>query len=224
MLIQKPDTLPADYMGPIDTPLWILTISLMYLVGFIIFKRSRSEDLIQSQKSLFRAYAEFLWIMGITRILFVLAYLVNGFYKTGLTWGYFFGALSLIDLIRVLEKYITPKTKFFFTGFSIVITVITLISVFLPDTSETIRLVQQMGMPVIALLFIALFGVLIKKSTGKIKKKAIQLLVAIFIIVLGIILDSENLVLEKNILPVYIAPLVFSTGVLLFGYATSVEK
>ena len=211
-------------MGPIDTPLWILTISLMYFVGFLIFRRSRSEELIQSQKSLFRAYAKFLWVMGITRILFVLAYLVDGFYKTGLTWGYFFGVLSLIDLIRVLEKYITPQTRFFFTGFSIVITLVTLVSVFLPETSETIRLIQQYGMPVIALLFFGLFGVLFKRSTGKIKKKAIQLLLAMIVIIVGIVLDSENLVLEKNLLPVYIAPIVFSTGVLLFGYSTSIEK
>ena len=155
----------------------------------------------ESQKALFKSFGLLFAIMGITRICFVFSYFIEPYYNFLLAVGYTFGAVALLPLVYTLEKYMITQTKRFFTIVGAIMVVLGFLFLFLtfsiPEISELSRTIQDIGMPILALSFLILYGLVIKNATGIIRKKAIMTLLGLVIFVVGILLDSESL-LETN--------------------------
>jgi hypothetical protein len=208
------------YMRGVNLAFWITAISIMYLTSIVFMRRAARTD-FESQKHLFRSYGLFFILMGITRISFVLAYFIEPYYNLLLSIGYVFGALSLLPLVFTLEKYMITQTKRLFSLIGLILVVLGFVFLILtlefPKISETSRTVQDIGMPIIALSYLILYGIVIKNSTGDIRKKAIMTLVGMIVFVAGILFDSENL-LAINPATMHIAPVVFSLGIILIAH------
>lgn len=207
------------YMRGVNLISWIAAISLMYISSLIFMRRGSRTD-FESQKRLFQSFGLFFILMGITRISFVLAYFIESYYNFLLAIGYTFGALSLLPIVLILEKYMITQTHRFFSIIGIILVVMGFVFLFLtfqmPEISEISRSVQNIGMPVLALSFLILYGIVIKNATGDIRKKAIMTVLGMIIFVIGILLDSENL-LESNPSSMHIAPIVFSIGIIIIS-------
>lgn len=193
--------------------LWVIAIACMYIAAAIFWGRSRKEGMFESQIWVFRSFALFFILMGVTRISFVIAYWVEPYYNLLLAIGYTFGAFSLLPLIATLEKYILIKTHHFFTIVGIILSVISFYFLFVPYESDLSREIQNLGMPILLAAFLILYLWMIKISTGMVRTKAIMTLLGMFVLTLGIILDGEG-ILESG-LSIWVSPPIFIAGILI---------
>ncbi|MHA1340825.1 MAG: hypothetical protein ACTSRZ_12555 [Promethearchaeota archaeon] len=200
---------------------WVIAIALMYISVFVFISRSKKKELIISQVWIFRSFALFFGLMGITRILFVFAYYIEPWYNFFLATAYAFGALSLLPIVFVLEKWLIRWSRRIFTIIGIILNILSFYyAIFNVQQSATARLIQQIGMPFLALAFLILYLFLIKNSVGVVRKKAILTLFGMVVFVVGILLDSEQMLFSSLESPyfiflLYISPIVFSLGIIL---------
>lgn len=221
-----PSNIPTTAYEGIPLYIWIASI-VIHLMGTIIIKKkaNASKELISLNK-LLNSYTIFLLLLGINRVFFLAAYLSPehsiDFYNLFLSFGYICAAFSVTPLIYTLEKYMIQKTKFIFSGISLLIVVLSIISAFLPDSLEEIRGTIQLMSLAPALIWFMLYIWIIKNSTGAPQKKAIFTVVAVFILLIGFFLDSE-MILTLGTLPVIVAPLIYMIGVMLVIYIIKKE-
>jgi FtsH-binding integral membrane protein len=214
------------YMRGVNLAAWIIAITIMYVIGVIFLKRAYIiKD--EPKKQLFRSFGMFFILMGITRISYILAYWIEPYYNFFLSLGYCFGALSLFPLVITLERWTFTKNKFFFTivgailiGCSFVFLILTFI---IPSISEILRLILNIGIPIIAVSLAILYGIMIKNESGEIRRKTVFLLLGIIIFIEGMLLDSE-MFLKVNASSMHIAPFVFILGMILIVLNQKIEK
>lgn len=214
-----PESIPTDTYAGINLDLWIISIILHYICAVLLIMKARSTREVISLRRLLFSYAWFVISLGLNRIFFTWAYLAPTpeEYSLYLGLGYLFATLALLPVYIVLEKYYVTTTKNIFTVVAVILTALSLISVFLPENLYAVRTtLQLMGMGASVLWFF-LYIWIIKQTTGAPRQKAIKLLLSVFIAILGFTLDSE-MILVLQIIPPYVAPIVYSFGFCLMTY------
>ncbi|MHA1821755.1 MAG: hypothetical protein ACTSU2_10710 [Promethearchaeota archaeon] len=226
--------LKDNYMDPVwgyargyNLILWAIAILTMYIAGLIFYLRSKKVDVV-SAKWFYKSFALFFWIMGITRILFIFAYHLEAYYHAFLAYGYAFGALSLLPIVFILEKWMIHWSHRFFTIVGIVLVILGFyFAIFNFNASELSRTIQEVGMPILFLSFLILYLWLIKISTGSVRKKAVFTLIGIIITVLGIVFDGESF-MEALIGPLQwvvliIPPIIFTLGIIMMIISQKID-
>ncbi|HMF30914.1 MAG TPA: hypothetical protein VKK79_05850 [Candidatus Lokiarchaeia archaeon] len=214
------------YARGINLFLWVGAITIMYITGIVFFVRAAKKDLPPSQVWLNRSFGLLFFLMGVTRIVFILGYIIEAYYNFLLALGYAVASLSLLPIVATFEKWATPQTKRFFTIVAIIICVIAFYFVFTPAQSALSRTIQDIGMPVVAAEFAILYIWIIKNSTGNVRKKAISTFLGALVFVVGILLDSESIIEEWILISPFlidIAPIVFAIGVIIMGVSQKLE-
>lgn len=223
------DIINAGYIRGLHLAVWIVAIGTMYFVAMLFLKRSLTEGLIISQIWIYRSFALFFMLMGITRILFVFGYFVESYYNFLLATGYAFGAVSLLPIVFVMEKWLITKSKRIFSIFGIILTALSFYFViFNVSESELSRTIQTIGMPFMAGAFFILYLWMIKISVGSVRKKASMTLFGMIIFVAGILLDGEDLLYTFYGTPLlqpmlYVSPIVFILGMVLIAVAQKTD-
>jgi hypothetical protein len=201
----------------------------MYVVAMLFLKRSMREGLIISQVWVYRAYSLFFILMGITRILFVFGYFVESYYNFLLALGYSFGALALLPIVFVMEKWLITKSKRIFSIIGLILNGLSFYFViFDVANSELSRSIQEYGMPVMAGSFLILYMWMIKISIGSVRKKAALTLLGMIVFVGGILLDGETLLFgfygTPLLLPMmFLSPTIFVIGMVLMVFAQKMD-
>ncbi|GAB4312788.1 MAG: hypothetical protein Kow0069_13640 [Promethearchaeota archaeon] len=215
MTFQIPEGTPAEYLRGVDLPIWMAAITLHYVFAFVFASRSRKADLA-SQKWLYRAFAAFMATYGVTRVLFAVAVYDPDNYDAWVNLGYVFGIAAFVPIIVVVERFLIPQTKFAFSALGVVLSVVSVLGLAASLEREFILQVTQVAAPVLFGVVFLLYVVLVKQSTGIIRKKSARTLVGMLFLGLGIVLDGEA-VLTLGVVPLWIAPVVYLLGVVLIG-------
>ena len=220
------------YLRGVHLYFWLTVIVSMYIVTFVFMKRANAVEMV-SQKWIFRSFGLIFAFMGVTRIMFVFAYFAENLaaYHQFLAWGYAFAAVALLPLIFTLEKWLIKWSKKFFSAVSVVLVILGFYFTIAADKSELSRTIQSIGMPVLAVSFIVLYGWIIKNSTGSVRKKSIFTMIGMVIFVAGILLDGETTIesvycagLNSLVVPMfYLSPIVFLIGMLVIVYSQKIS-
>ncbi len=201
---------------------WIIAIGMMYIVGIVIWSRSKKSGVITSQARFLQSFALLFFLMGITRVLFVFGYFYDSYFEILKTIAYAFAALSLLPIIITIEKWSLPQTHKIFSIIALVLCVVGFYFVFEPTQSEISRTIQQVTIPVLFVVFVILYVWVIKLSTGAVRTKAILALIGAFIFGLGVILDSEQLVLSIPAI-MYLSPLLLVFSMIILGISQKAD-
>jgi hypothetical protein len=204
------------YMRGFNLAMWVIAISIMYIVGGLFFWSVRSKKPNRVEKELRWAYGWWMWVMGITRICFVFAYWVEPYYNLFLAVGYFCGAASLVPLVYALEKWIIKQTRFAFSIVAFGVTIFSGFFLLFPYQSALARGVQNYALPFVATVFVGLYIRRILASEGIVRRKGSMTLFGYFVVTSGIIVDGEAMI-QTNFYLAYAAPFIFITGILLLG-------
>jgi hypothetical protein len=171
--------------------MWFFVIIGLWIVGLFMLQK-RNKIKLESTKRLYLGYAVFAIVYGFSRIFFIFA---NYYYENGMEntsafelhtrFAYLFGLLSIAFFIFGLERFFF-QTK----GLITLLPAITIILVItLPH--DSFRVLNYFVQPVYLLIIMSLYIYIIKKSTGDVRKKAINASISFIIIFVGIFLDSR---------------------------------
>ncbi len=216
VLFYRPSDLPQDYMAGLDLYLWILSVVIMGIGLFLFQKHAKDKQILESTKKMYESFAVFCVLMTINKIVFILAYL-SPFYHEFLAIGYISAALSLVYMLFVMEKYIVQKTRYLFTGFSILIAIFMSTVLFLPEELENIRNIGILMGFVAPLLILIVWFIAAIRSVGTPRKKAIFTTLGFVLSYIGYFLDSETIIRQK-IIDDAVAPALFCIGLLFILY------
>ena len=159
------------YARGLNLILWLIAIGLMYVAGGIFILRTHRKEIIISQIWLYRSFALFFMIMGLTRISFLLGYTFQSDYNFYLALGYMFGAISFLPMFFTLEHFIIVKTHKIFSIIGIILALLGIyFAVFSYDSAMSL-LIQDIGMPILAGCFAILYIWLITQTTGTVQEK-----------------------------------------------------
>lgn len=196
--------------------LWYSAIVIQLLISVLLFLKGRKITDIESLRWLIFSYAFFFLAMSVNRFFFIFSYITE-YYNLGLSIGYVACTVALIPVILTLEKFIMPKTHFFFTILCFIMVALSIFPFFLPDNLVDIRnTLQLIGLGTSVIWFFLYFW-MVKITTGAPRQKAIMTIVALVIALAGFFFDSER-VLAMKIFPVIVAPILYIAGVILMGY------
>ncbi len=216
-----PAAYPADYMKDWHLIWWIAIIGIMYVFAIILWARAgRAETPIT--KWIFRAFSWFLWFYGITNITIILSIWYPDNFTFWQVIANFAGLVSLIAGVAVLEKYLVPKTHHVLTVFAVIIICVNFIILFLPDQYLLSLLIAQVGAVILLATIIGLYFVLIKQSTGTIRRQAFITVLSIALCGIGAIFNGEQMFPLG--MPLWAAPLLFGIGVVLLGTSLKIPK
>ena len=211
----------AGYFKSLDGPLWYVAMGLTYISGIIFFVRtSRAEAKVSKQWYL--AFALFSFFYATTRLFFNLAvefgYAIiddGEVYDFWCSLGYISAIAGAIYLLYVAETNIITSTRKLCTIMLVVGIVAAILGVIL--RAREISLIITYAVSLLAtVLILFIYIVMIRNSTGALRKKTIGAFVGIVIWFLAIILDGE--VAYKTIMgmPLLLPPLMYIVGVTLY--------
>lgn len=226
MLLSIPDNsgYTAGYMVGWHLYAWIAIICIMYLFAIILLTRVGRAKLPVT-KWVLRAFSWFLAIYGITNITIILSVWSPTPDDFNFWQGIanFSGLVSLILGVAVLEKYLVPKTHHILSIFGVIIIVIDFIILAFFPTQYLLSLrIAQVGAPILLVTIIGLYFVLIKQTTGTIRRQAIITILGIALCGIAAIFNGEDLL--RIGIPLWTAPLMFGIGVVLLGTSLTVSK
>ncbi len=210
--------LDAGYFKGLDAYLWWIFTALC-VVACVVFliRMKRSET--PSQKHLYLAYGLFSLGYGITRVLFNIGIYIPDQYEFYTTLGYFPSIAGGIALIFVAELHLVPKTKKLITIIMVGVLVIAILSfanVITLGENGVYNYYLIVGASLLAVLFISIiYIVLLKYSTGGLRRKTLGAFLGILLLSVAAVLDSQVGIslLAGNIL---IPPILIIVGIVLF--------
>jgi Na+-transporting NADH:ubiquinone oxidoreductase subunit NqrB len=126
-------------------------------------------------------------------LFYILAYNIENYYNILLIAAYIMSILSTILVISTIEKYIVTKTRFMITILAAVIILIGVIFLFIAEQSPKLRIINQVAAPVLGVFVLGLYLMVIVKSTGDLRKRALFTLFGILVLLLGMFLDTESM-------------------------------
>lgn len=208
------------YLQGADLYLWIACIGVLFVAGVMLFWRGRAFE-TKVQRRLFFGYGLFCVFYGLTRLLFAIAVVYNAHYDEYTIGGYITGLIALVFIIGVIERYLLKdvlNTRFAFTIIStgmLGISVLGLVGVI-----ERATFLYLLYVVIIAdiLILSLLYGFLIVKGVGSIRKKTAITFLGVLLLYAGNMLDSE-VVLSTLQFPLVIPPLVIMGGVAIFTFS-----
>ncbi len=205
----------SGYYTGLSFILWFISIEVFFLGFFLFVKETLKMNLI-SQKMANYGYGVFLGLMGITRILFIIAVYFPDFYDLYTILGYISGNIGLIFWLYIVENYLIRKTKSIFTIVSIIPTSFSFLALFGLVEREIALSIQFLLLPLAILVILILYIYLIKKTSGTVRKKFIGILTGLFLIMVGQVLDGETFITAFPDFPLIVAPIIMILGVLTF--------
>ncbi len=230
MLFQIPDDMlehfPNDNQG-INLQLKIVFTAVLFLWGIISWVKSNRAELENIQK-VEKTRAVFGFSYALCRIAFILAtnHQEGAHYDTWITTGYFFGLAGFTAFVYGIEKYQLRQVPIF-TLYGVIATFLTLTVYegFLPGfhmVRETITPIVYVSSAVLAMVLLLLYGQLISKFSGKLRKRTSYELLGMVFFVLGVVLDGRYVVTSPHIPMFYkevIPPLMGAMGIVLVTFA-----
>ncbi|MHA1681787.1 MAG: hypothetical protein ACTSUE_12325 [Promethearchaeota archaeon] len=134
---------------------------------------------------------------------------------------------SLVFIFFSIEKYILNRRRVFMVVALISLVVdlgaliLTIFNISAVEAKSVAQYVLYVTGPILAIALVSLYLIIIKSSTGDIRKKAILTFLGILLIVAGLFLDMDLLstmaLLEAERL--WLAPFLFITGALIFIFS-----
>jgi len=208
----------AGYFQGFDRPLWYAAVVLMFISSIVFFIRMKKAQVAGARQWYF-GFALFSVCYGLTRLCFNLGVDFGNVcdtcydFWTGL--GYTVSMPGVIALMYAAEKNIITGTKHVFTCVlvgGLVIGILGLLGVYSRDTTLILNDIVSV---VATVLIFFIYIVLIRNSTGTLRKKTIGAFSGIIIWFVAIILDGQaaySLIAMPTLLP----PIMYITGVILY--------
>ncbi len=212
----------ADYFEGIDRPLWYVAMIVTYISGIVFLVRAtRAEAKVSKQWYL--AFALFSFLYATTRLLFNIAVefgmavVDNGeVYDFWCGLGYISATGGAIGIIYVAEKNIITSTRKICTIMLVVGLVASILGV-LEVYSREISLIITYGVSLLAtVLILFIYIVMIRNSTGALRKKTVGAFVGIIIWFVSIILDGQVAYTAIVGMSTLLSPIMYIVGVSLY--------
>lgn len=216
--------IPSDFVGigyyeGISLIIWIVAIIILIVASILFIYKSKHAD-IKSQKMLYIGYSLFLLFFALTRIFFIIgvyeADAFTGAYDFYTNLGYIMGIIGLISWLYIVETYMIKKTKRIFSIFAIIVFMISIIALLGPLSREFALQLIYILMPVAIGAITLLYGYIIVKTMGTIRKKALWLLIGLLIVIVGHFMDSQFFIEAFTGFPLEIAPSIMIVGEIIF--------
>ena len=228
-MLTYPVGLPDIYANPIDISfhLWVTVIAALFLFGINFFiQATRIKDL-PSQRTLLFGYGIFMIFIGIGRIFVLIAYdpvTPHSMFDQLDVVQTIFSQLSVIPAIWALEKYILPQTKHIFTDLAVAVAAWGALPIILNNTNnDTIMIGKVIGVIPLFAVFAILFIFLIKRTSGSIRRQAIQIFLGLAITAIGMLFDNNKMIIT-GFPPLWVSPTIYLAGVIIFGFSIHLEK
>ncbi len=211
----------AGYFLGIDRPLWYVATILTYISGIIFLVRAtRAEAKVSKQWYL--AYAFFSFFYATTRLLFNLA-VEFGMgtpgpeeYDFWCNLGYIFAIGGAIGILYVAEKNIITSTRKICTIMLVVGLIASILGV-VGVYSREITLIITYGVSLLAtVLILFIYIVMIRNSTGSLRKKTLGAFIGIIIWFVSIILDGQVAYTAIVGMSTLLPPIMYIIGVSLY--------
>lgn len=229
MILQIPDTMPAEHYAPgtLNLYLFMAFTVILWIFGVIFLLKSRKNE-IEGAKRIQLAFGLFGIFYGLCRLFFILMFQdftnPDQNYNLIASIAYSCGIIGFTSIIWALEKLKYKKNYFFMVGLLVtIITIAGTVIIALRIASEirtTLLLVIFIGVPISALIIFILYIFLISKSTGVVRKKAAYSLLGLIIMFIGIVMDSQFfLALEQVplLIRMDVVPIICIVGYLIFS-------
>ncbi|MHA1510822.1 MAG: hypothetical protein ACTSRX_03785 [Promethearchaeota archaeon] len=189
MILQLPDIYPSDYMMTIDYYLWIAVVVLGLISVFIFFVKVLKVESIQ--KPYLYGISFFLLLLTLQRVAYIIAVKMSVDYNFWTNLGYICSLAGMTFFFLGIEKSVIRKTKYLLSLTTLIGVLIGLLALFdiLPrDISMKITYIIS---TLATVIIIVLFGWMISKSAGSIRKKSFITFLGVIVLFAGIMMDSE---------------------------------
>ncbi len=214
-MLKIPDVyVEVGYFQGLDAYLW-WAFTALCVVACILFLLRMKKAETASQKNLYLGYGLFSLSYGITRFFFILGILLPDQYDFYTGLGYVPSIAGGLAIILVAELYLITKNKKIISIFMLIALVVCILGVagvYPRDVYYSLVVVIAL----VAVLFILIiYIILIRYSTGGIRKKTIGAFIGILVMSVAAVLDSQVGVtlLAGNIL---IPPIMIIVGLIFF--------
>ncbi|MHA1731322.1 MAG: hypothetical protein ACTSU5_05230 [Promethearchaeota archaeon] len=219
-MLELPEGLQGiGYMRGLDLYFWFACIAVLFggAVAFI-WKGTRAETPVQ--KKIYAGYGLFAACYGVTRIMYTLGVLIPDYYDEYTIAGYVFGLAALAFIINVVERYLLKdvlNTRQAFTTISASMLAISVLGLF--GVIARYAFLYFLYAVIIAdvVILCVLFGFLVAKTTGELRRKTVLSFLGIVVVFLGNFTDSE-LFLSTFRIPLVIPPILHIVGLAIFGW------
>jgi hypothetical protein len=200
---------------------WIFAVIILTLLSLDYLRRAKNPDLMQATKIHYIGYAEFMFIYGISRVVF---WFRNYYREHDISMdasilaahiAYILGMVSISALIYVETRYMLGWERW-----AIVFPVINVvIACTLPF--EILQPLSKMLMPIYLILVVFAYLKVARNTTGELRKNAIKSSFGLLIFYIGVFFDSTMFkeMFDEMGMPwvVFVfAPLIFIAGLLIF--------
>ena len=192
MKFQLPVIYPLDYMMTIDYYLWlaVVVIGLICVMLFFFVKIAKCET--DLQKPYLYGISFFLLLLTLQRVAYIISVKMSGAdYNFWTNLGYICSLAGMTCFFLGIEKSIIRKTKYLLSLTSligVVIGLLSLVNILERDISMKITYIIS---TLATVIIIVLFGWMISKSAGSIRKKSFITFIGVVVLFAGIMMDSE---------------------------------
>jgi len=191
MKLQIPDVFPSNYMTTIDYYLWLLVVAIG-LISVIIFLVKVNKVESDLQKPYLYGISLFLLLLALQRVAYIISVKMSGAdYDFWTNLGYVCSLAGMMCFFLGIEKSVIRKTKYLLSLTTLIGVLIGLLALFniLPrDISMKITYIIS---TLATVIIIVLFGWMISKSAGSIRKKSLITFIGVVVLFAGIMMDSE---------------------------------
>ena len=190
MILQLPDIYPSDYMMTIDYYLWIAVVALGLISVCIFFVKVHKVE-SDLQKPYLYGISFFLLLLTLQRVAYIIAVKLSVDYNFWTNLGYICSLAGMTSFFLGIEKSVIRKTKYLLSLTTLIGVLIGLLALFdiLPrDISMKITYIIS---TLATVIIIVLFGWMISKSAGSIRKKSLITFLGVVVLFAGIMMDSE---------------------------------
>ncbi len=208
--------------------LWLIAIIITWIVGFLFWRLSRKEGILDVTKKIYLGYAIYAFLFGICKLFFTFSnydYNPNSstqsfeyevFYAIGMIIQIFALAILIYDVSRYLLN-----TK----GYITLIPIANLaIMPFFFNYWEVYCLISQILAPVYAIIIMIAYLIIARSAPGEICHRAIMTIFSFVLFVVAMLIDARFI---KDVVPFWLGyivpPIIFIIGLTLFFYYTRIK-
>jgi hypothetical protein len=205
----------SGYYTGLSFFLWFISIEILFL-SFLLFIREALKMDLTSQRMANYGYGVYSGLMGVTRIMFIVAVYNPDLYDFYTILGYMSGIIGLIFWLYIVETYLIRKTKKIFTIISIIPFSFSFLALFGLIDRDIALDIQFLLLPLAVLVILILYIYLIKKTTGTVRKKFIGILTGLVLMIVSQVMDGEDFITALPDFPLFVAPLLNIMGAIIF--------
>ncbi len=211
----------AGYFLGFDRPLWYVAMIATYISGVVFLVRTKRAEAVSKQWYL--AFALFSFFYATTRLLFNLAVefgmaIVDDgkVYDDWCGLGYISAIAGAIYILYVAEKNIITSTRKICTIMLVVGLGASILGVVGVYPREYTLIITYAVSLLATVLILFIYIVMIRNSTGALRKKTVGAFIGIIIWFVSIILDGEVAYTAIAGMPLLLSPLMYLIGVILY--------